>query len=177
MKIAISGAHGTGKTTLATELARRLPGYALLEEPYFQLVEEGHVFAEMPSLEDFELQLERSIETILESDGDVVFDRCPADFLAYLTTHDDALAFAFEVEAWLPRAREAMQQLDIVIFVPIEQPDRIADPGDFTGLRVQVDDELRDTVLRDRWGFGNIAIEASGTLAERVGQVLAHIVR
>src|SRR6185369_13261844 len=60
MKIAVSGAHRTGKTTLVEELCRALPAYIAVDEPYHLLEEEGHEFAEMPSLEDFELLLERS---------------------------------------------------------------------------------------------------------------------
>jgi len=37
-------------------------------------------------------------------------------------THRDA--DGFDVGRWLPRARRAMQQLDLVIFVPVENPDR-----------------------------------------------------
>jgi uridine kinase len=50
MKIAISGAHRTGKTTLVEELSRALPAYGVVDEPYYLLEEEGHEFAEMPSL-------------------------------------------------------------------------------------------------------------------------------
>ena len=64
MKIAVSGAHRTGKTTLVEELCRALPDHLSMNEPYYHLVEEGHVFPEMPSIEDFELQLDYSIEQI-----------------------------------------------------------------------------------------------------------------
>ena len=50
MKIAISGAHQTGKTSLAEELCMALPGYALLPEPYYQLEEEDCEFPETPVL-------------------------------------------------------------------------------------------------------------------------------
>ena len=59
MRIAISGSHRVGKTTLAEALAAELPGYELVPEPYYLLEEDGHVFAAMPSIEDFELQLAR----------------------------------------------------------------------------------------------------------------------
>jgi deoxyadenosine/deoxycytidine kinase len=41
MRIAISGAHGTGKSTLVEMLAERLPGYAVVEELYQLLLDEG----------------------------------------------------------------------------------------------------------------------------------------
>jgi predicted ATPase len=173
MRIAVSGAHRTGKTTLVEELTRVLPAYAAVDEPYYLLEEEGHEFAEMSSLEDFELQLERSIECIAESERDTVFDRCPADILAYLLTHDDA--DGFDVEAWLSRVENAMQQLDLIVFVPVEHPDRITVSADERRPRRRVDEELREIVLGDRWEFGVDAVEVAGPPHERIRQVLAHV--
>ena len=172
--MAISGAHRTGKTTLIAELSRSLPAFSTVDEPYYLLEEEGHEFAEMPSLEDFELQLERSIESLVESEEDCLFDRCPADILAYLMTHDDSEAF--DADRWLARVRDAMQQLDLIIFVPIEEPDRVSvSASDHRRLRRRVDEELRDIVLDDRWSFGVPAIEVAGSASERALQVLSHL--
>jgi hypothetical protein len=33
---------------------------------------------------------------------------------------------AFDLDAWLPRVRSALQKLDLIVLVGIEQPDRIA---------------------------------------------------
>jgi adenylate kinase family enzyme len=41
MRIAITGAHGVGKTTLAEALLEHLPGYTLETEPYYQLEAAG----------------------------------------------------------------------------------------------------------------------------------------
>jgi hypothetical protein len=171
MRIAISGAHRTGKTTLIEELARALPNYEAAEEPYYQLEEEGHEFPAMPSLEDFELQLERSIESISESGESQIFDRCPADFLAYLLSHEDA--GGFDLERWLPRVRPAMRRLDLVVFVPIEEPDCIDSAAlEETDLRHTVDLELQEIVLDDRWDFGTEVLEVRGSLRNRTRQVL-----
>jgi len=176
MRIAVSGAHRTGKTTLIAELARALPTYSVVDEPYRLLEEEGHVFPEIPSLEDFELQLQRSIDCVLASGENQLFDRCPADILAYLGSHRDA--DGFEVEPLLPRLWSAMQRLDQIVFVPIEAPDRVLLPrGEDGELRRRVDAELRSIVLEDRWGIGVEAIEVSGATRERVRQVLEHVGR
>jgi predicted ATPase len=172
MRIAVSGAHRTGKTTLIEELSRALPAYVVVDEPYHLLEEEGHEFTEMPSLDDFELQLERSIECIRDSGKDQLFDRCPADMLAYLIAHSDSDGVG--VEAWLPRVRSAMQRLDLVVFVPVEDPDRvIVSDREESELRRRVDEELRDIVVEDRWGFDVEAIEVTGSSRERARQVLA----
>jgi predicted ATPase len=174
MRIAVSGAHRTGKTTLVEELTRALPAYAAVDEPYYLLEEEGHAFAEMPSLEDFELQLERSIECIAESEKNTLFDRCPADLLAYLLTHDDA--DGFDVERWLERVRKEMQKLDLIVFVPVETPDRvIVSAVNERRLRRRVDEEIRDIILGDRWEFGVDTVEVAGPPHERVRKVLAHV--
>lgn len=120
MRIAVSGAHRTGKTTLIEELGRALPACEVLDEPYRLLAEEGYEFAETPSLEDFELQLERSLECIAGSGEDCLFDRCPADFLAYLVTHRES--DGFDAGRWLTRVRNAMRRLDLIVFVPRWSP-------------------------------------------------------
>lgn len=174
MRIAVSGAHRTGKTTLIDELTRELPTYGAVDEPYYLLEEEGHEFAEMASLEDFELQLEHSIKCIVDSEQNRIFDRCPADILAYLITHDDS--DGFDIELWLPRVRSAMERLDLIVFVPVERTDPIIVSGAHErGLRRRVDEELRHIVLGDRWDFGVDALEVTGTSQERARQVLAHV--
>jgi predicted ATPase len=174
MRIAISGAHRTGKTTLIEELGRTLASYTVVDEPYHLLEEEGHEFAAMPSLEEFELQLERSVECITDAGDDQLFDRCPADILAYLLTHADA--DGFDPEAWIERVGEAMARLDLIVFVPVEERDRmVAADREDDDLRRRVDEELREIVLQDRWSFGVAAIEVSGSTRERARQVLAQV--
>ena len=174
MRIAVCGTHGTGKTTLVEALSAHLPGYEAIDEPYRQLEDEGEEFAERPAADDFERQLERAITCLEESGANSLFDRCPADLLAYLESVDDA--DAVDLQGWLDRARPAMATLDLVVFVGIEHPDRI-DPGGlhFRRLRRDVDDALRDIVLDDRWSFGVPAIEVTGSTDDRVAQVLRHL--
>src|SRR5688572_1296873 len=111
MRIAISGSHRTGKSTLLAELAARLPQYTSVDEPYHLLEEEGHELSHPPSREDFEAQLERSIEEVRAAGDDTLFDRCPLDLLAYLAVHEDA--DGFDLERWLPVVQEAVEALDL----------------------------------------------------------------
>jgi len=173
MRIAISGTHLVGKTTLAEALAEALPGHELVSEPYYLLEEDGHEFAEMPSLEDFELQLDRSIGCVQESGTDAVFDRCPLDILGYLITHRDA--DAFRLEDWMPRVREAMAKLDLIVFVPIEDPDRVAVPRSQARLRSDVDMVLTDLIVDDAYGLGIDVITVAGTPAARLRVVTARL--
>jgi hypothetical protein len=174
MRIAISGTHFSGKSTLVGDVSDALRSYSIVEEPYHLLTEEGYEFAEIPSVEDFELQLERSIECLDGNEPNVIFDRCPADLLGYLLTHSDAEAF--DLERWLPRIRAAMRKLDLVIFLPVEARDRIALPSsEDPALRMQVDAELKDILLEDSFDFDVDVIEVTGARAERVQQVMEHL--
>jgi predicted ATPase len=89
MRIAFSGTHRAGKSTLLEAVAAQVPGYRVVDEPYHQLEEEGYELADPPSVEDFTQQLRFSIVSIVEGSADVLFDRCPLDFVAYLQAIDD----------------------------------------------------------------------------------------
>jgi len=174
MRIAISGTHLSGKSTLVEALSEALPQYTAVEEPYHQLQEEGYEFAELPSIEDFELQLERSIESLAESAPNVIFDRCPVDFLGYLLSHTGVEAF--DLGDWLPRVRTAIQKLDLVVFLSIEDPDRIVLPlSQDAEYRQRVDEILKEIILENPYGFDMDVLEVAGSLQKRVNRVLAHI--
>jgi hypothetical protein len=172
MRIALAGTHATGKSTLAAELAGALPGHRVVEEPYYQLEAEGHVFAASPTLDDFEAQLERSLWSVAEERGAVIFDRSPADYLAYLLAHRERGQSM--VAPWFPEVCAAIATLDLLVFVPIERPDRIAAP-EAGRLRRWVDAALRAGLVADEWALGAPVLEVSGLPGERVAQVLARL--
>lgn len=174
MRIAISGSHQTGKTTLAEALVAPLPNYTLVPEPYHDLAEDGEPFADIPDLDTFEQLFAASIATTTECDDNSILDRCPFDMLAYLTTHDEA--DRFDLRRWMAELQAAIQRLDLIVFVPIEVPDRI-EAVDHRHLRNIVDAELRRLVLDDYLSFGVPAIEVTGSLRERVQNVLEHVKR
>ncbi|NVJ22420.1 MULTISPECIES: AAA family ATPase [Myxococcus] len=174
MRIAVSGTHRAGKSTLIDELSEQLPTYVTVDEPYHQLEEEGHEFPQPPSVEDFEAQLARSIANLEDAPRDVLFDRCPVDFIGYLLAHEDS--DAFDVEAWLPRVREAVQGLDLIVLVGIERPDRIScSVSDDNDLRVAVDEKLKELLLDGAYAFDVEVLEVEGSLSARAKQVLAHL--
>ena len=174
MRVAISGAHATGKSTLVADLARELPGHVLVEELYHTMQADGYDFPAEPTADDFELMLERSMAVLRETRSrDAIFDRCPVDYLGYLAAIGERDREA--LGAWLADVTSAVSSLDLVIFVPIEQPDRIDVPAsEGRRLRRRVDAVLRDMLLEDAWGLGAPVIEVSGPPADRVHQVLAH---
>ncbi len=174
MRVAVSGTHATGKSTLVVELARHLPGYRVVEEPYYKLLDEGELFAGVPSTDDFEQLLARSVaELEAERARKVLFDRCPADYLGYLA----ALGGVAEsrVAPWFNRVCDAIATLDLVVFVPIERPDRIDGKIEQRRLRKRVHEEIREILVDDAWKIGVPVVEVSGTVEERVWQVLARM--
>lgn len=174
MRIAISGSHATGKTTLVTELAGHLPGYAVVEEPYHALADEGHGFAALPDADAFAALLERALVDIERSlPDDVLLDRGPADYLAYLAALRPAIG---SLTPWIAPVAEAMARVDLIVFVPIERPDRIGvDASEGRALRRRVDAVLREMLVEDAWGLGGRVLEVSGSPETRARQVLAAI--
>ena len=175
MRIAMSGTHRVGKSTLIEDLGDALPEYRVVDEPYHLLEEEGYEFASPPSLEDFLEQLRRSLELLDEEDTrNVLFDRCPLDFLGYLLTHEDS--DAFDVEEWLPRIRSALKTLDLVVFVPIEERDRIRLPAhEDSQQRREVDEKLAWLLLDDPHELRVEILSVHGSGAARVAQVLERL--
>ncbi len=176
MRIAFSGSHRCGKTSLIAAVSDELGSYDVVDEPYHQLEEDGHEFSHPPSLEDFVAQLECSLELIGDNAAEVLFDRCPVDFLGYLLAHDDA--DGFELDAWRERVRAAVQTLDLIVFVPIEEPDRIKVPrSEDLDFRADVDAKLKWLYDDDPLCLGVEVLTVDGKRRERLAQVLARVSR
>jgi GTPase SAR1 family protein len=168
MKIVITGAHRVGKTTLAEKLQESLADYDILQEPYYELEELGYVFSEIPNTDDFIAQLEHSIKQIAINEDNVIFDRCPIDFLAYIQAIDGSRS----IQSIFNKVESIMSNVDLLVFVPIEKPDLITcGELDFPELRYQVNEILNDWI----WDFGIETLEVRGNLLSRIDQVLRKI--
>lgn len=172
MRVAFAGAHRTGKSTLIEAVAERLPGYEVVDEPYYLLEEEGYELSDPPVMEDFERQLRRSLEAIRAASASTLLDRSPLDFIAYMRALDDEL----DLDDWIPDVREAMEVLDLIVVVTIETPDRIpVPPHEDACFRRDVDALIRTFALDDPFGFATATLEARGDVDERARQVLRAI--
>jgi deoxyadenosine/deoxycytidine kinase len=168
MKIAITGAHRVGKTTLAEKLHENLANYDFRMEPYYELEESGYEFSEIPDIDDFIKQLEYSIKQISSSDSNVIFDRCPIDFLAYIQAIDETK----NIQSIYYKVESIMARIDLLVYVPVEEPDLIVcQESDLPKLRGKVNEILNERV----WDFGIEVIEVKGTLLNRLNQVLGKI--
>jgi hypothetical protein len=108
VRIALSGTHCTGKSTLAEDFVAAHPEYVHEPEPYEWLVE---WYGERP---DFERQLEFSVERWRghARGANVIVERSPLDFLAYMRVGDGPL---FELAA------RGMEHVDLLVLLPIEE--------------------------------------------------------
>jgi hypothetical protein len=177
MRIAVTGAHRVGKTTLIDDFVAAHPGYRSVQEPYWDLAEQGVAFSDVPSVEDFLEQLEHSVTMIvgMASEESVVFDRCPLDFIAYLEVVSEA-----EGGEWapsgrlLPRIEAALATLDLIAFVPIPPSAGATADVEHPKLRRAVDARLKRLVREgalDLLGDGTRLIEISGSRRQRVAEL------
>jgi nicotinamide riboside kinase len=137
MRIAISGSHSLGKSTFVKDFAQSHPDFQYEQEPYRALCQDHNIlFAEAQTCDHIQLQLDYSIEKLHQySPGDkVIFDRCPADFIPYASysipygTADIDQTF---VNSLYPKVKEALKDLDLIVFIPIssEHPILLEDDG------------------------------------------------
>ena len=162
MRIAVSGSHCTGKSTLIDEFLLAHPDFIHEPEPYTVLVEErGEEFSAEPCAEDFLRQLEFNVDRLKQHNRGtrVIYERCPIDFLAYIEclTHNDT--------DLVSRVSEAIQLLDLIVYLPIENSIEV-DEDEFPKLRKAVDRRLSVIYREDE--FGVSVIEATGPLEKRL---------
>jgi len=136
MRIAVSGTHFMGKSTLIADFIRAHPDYIAEIEPYYKLQDEdGGEFAQELALEDILDQLDNSIENLHcnANQANIIFDRCPVDFIAYamyiinqemVDINDTSIAEKF------PQIQEVLENLDLIVFLPITKEHQI-DPIDY----------------------------------------------
>ena len=159
MRIAVSGTHGVGKTTLIEQFLRVHPEFVHEPEPYVLLADDyGEEFSAEPCVEDFLRQLEFNLERLGQHAAveNVIYERCPLDFLAYLNVLD-----ASSTKTLTNRVSEAMQQLDLIVYLPLD--DAPAN-DEFPKLRKAMDQQLSELLTT-----ANITVvEATGTTAQRL---------
>lgn len=172
MRIGVSGAHGTGKTTLVEELCNRLPDHTPVDEPYVLLEDDGHEFEYPPSVDDYRLQLRRSLVSLRTSAPGAVFDRTPLDFLAYLT----ACGADPETKVDADELREALSLLDLLIVVPVTVETGQQLPSvEMPELQRAVDSALLDLVHADPLDVCGhlLVIELTGPLRTRIESIVS----
>jgi predicted ATPase len=171
MRIAISGTHCNGKTTLIDEFLRSHPDFVHEPEPYTTLVEDfGEEFAAEPCVEDFVRQLEFNVERLrLHARGErVIYERCPIDFLAYIAVLDSQA-----IEPVLGTIAESMQHLDLIVYLPLADNNHMN--VEYAKLRKAVDRQLSAIYCDDEFGIVSVTgievVEAIGSTEQRLRSI------
>jgi len=177
MRIAVTGTHGVGKSTLIDDFVSARRDYESVPEPYW-LEDDGAAFGDGVSVADLETQLERSCLLILsdKAETDLIFERCPLDFIAYLD-----VVSAMEGSEWSPTGRQlrqvekALAALDLIVFIPLRRPDDITVTIELPQLRARVDKRLKAVIRHDDLGLLNETtrvLEVFGTRVARLQMLL-----
>ena len=167
MRVAVSGTHGVGKSTLIDEFVRRHLEFVHEPEPYTVMVDDlGEEFSAEPCVEDLRRQLEFNIERLsqLAAKANVIYERCPVDFLAYIHALDP-----LSVEALLEPITEAMRQLDLIVYLPLKETN-VED--EYPKLQRAVDRRLSSIYREDEFGIMSstnvTVVEAEGPTHHRL---------
>jgi len=182
VRIAVSGTHCSGKSTLVEDFLAVHREYVHEPEPYEWLEEVyGEPAADEPNVDDFYRQLQLSVERLgsYEAGASVVAERSPLDFLAYILALDD-LGRAGRDCALIASAAEAaaagMAHVDLLVLLPLNGADGIFAPdSEDLELREAMNARLLDLVATDPYsllaGGRPRVVEIHGTRARRLGQL------
>jgi hypothetical protein len=155
VRVALSGAHSTGKSTLIAAFLERRPGYVYEPEAFEVLADEVDLTDEGPTPEGLYALLEHTARGVaLHGPGAcVVHERSPVDYLAYAAasrrTWSKASIVGF-LAAHVPVVRTSLRHLDLITLVPVSAAGPIqARPGEDVRFRKRVDEGLRRALLDD----------------------------
>ena len=155
MRVAVSGSHSTGKSTLIGAFAAKRPEYAYEPEAYEVLADDiALISSEGPDPEGLAALLEYTA-SVLTNHGrgaSVIFERSPVDYLAYaaatrsMTTSERAEFMG----AHVPTVRDSVRNLEMIVLLPVSSKGHIVSrPGEDERFRKRVDDELRRALIDD----------------------------
>ncbi len=173
MRIVVSGTHAIGKSTLIGDFSMAHREFTVLPDP-FELIDAAY---DEPDASTYLAQLRLSADRLLElsPDDDVIAERGPLDFLAYLIALDGLGRIHLD-EDLLTRATalttEAMTAVDLLVLLPITVDDGIRAPEDEDPeLRQAMNDALLE--LADDVGIlgRTTVVEIVGDHALRLGRL------
>lgn len=182
MRVAVSGSHGTGKSTLIVAFLDRNPAYAHEPEAFESLADDIELTeSEGPTPEGLHALLEHSIAAVSLYDHGalVVFERCPVDYLAYAAASRRSWprgAIASFLSLSVPRVRAAVRNIDVIAFLPVSNglPPRADENPRF---RKRVDEALRRALVDDDYDlFGESksprVVELSPSPERQLGELI-----
>lgn len=188
MRIAVSGTHIMGKTTLIQDFIKVHSEYRHEIEPYYKLQDEESVeLALEPSLDNLLEQLDYSIDQLNQyaNESNIIFDRCPIDYIAYsmcaieqdlIDINDTEIAERFQA------VKEALDSLNIIIFLPITKEHSIEYTEENSAYRKAADRYFkkiyRDDILDIFPSYGHPKIvEIWGNRTLRLKKLESYIIK
>ncbi len=135
MRIAISGTHCMGKTTLIHDFLKTHSEHTHEVEPYYQLQEKhGIEFFEELAFEDLLDQFDFSLERLLlySTPANVIFARCHIGFIAYslyFLHHEEISLYDSSLPEKFSEIKTAFENLDIIVFLPMTREHPINCPA------------------------------------------------
>ena len=184
MRVAVSGSHSTGKSTLIAAFVDRRPEYVHEPEAYEALADEVALTSEGPTPEGLEELLRFTVSALAahRPGACVVFERSPVDYLAYAAasraTWSPEVGAEF-LRAQVPVVRDAVRHLDVIALVPVSGKGPIqARPGEDERFRRRVDDRLRRALIDDDYDlFGGDGSPLVTELSPLPARQLAELIR
>jgi hypothetical protein len=155
MRVAVSGSHSTGKSTLIAAFLAQCPAYAHEPEAYEELADDiALLTSEGPDIEGLAALLTHTVSTVGRHGpgAAVIFERSPVDYLAYAAaTRSIARADRDEfIRTYVPIVRAAVRSLDLIALLPAAGEGPVASrPGEDDRFRKRVDEELRRALIDD----------------------------
>jgi hypothetical protein len=182
MRVAVSGTHCSGKSTLIDRFLVAHPDFTHEPEPYVVLQEDyGAVFAAEPSADDFYQQLEFNMGRLrcYQPSAKGIYERCPIDFIAYLLALSDLCTdqqASLLVERSLDIVRDGIKLLDLIVFLPLDGMESdVMSRAEDQELRVAVDDWLVDIFRGDDLNLFSFyrptILEGRGSTEKRLRQI------
>jgi len=125
MRIAVSGTHYMGKSTLIDDFIKQHPEYSKEVEAYYAIQDNIDMESALePTFESLIEQLDYNIEKIEQysAEDNIIFDRCPIDYIAYamcIAEQDAVNIQDTEVADKFTEIKRALNNLDFIFFLPI----------------------------------------------------------
>jgi nicotinamide riboside kinase len=165
-RIAITGAQGVGKTTLAKQINEAYPDFKILPEAARLAVEAGYKLDHTATTETELWLIAKQIE--LENEiGNWVADRSCIDLFAYihLLFSEESALIEFATKTLVPR----FSKYDLVLYLPSGQFAIEDDGVRTTDIEFQraVDERVRDILEKNKIPFFRIV----GSPGERLAEV------
>jgi hypothetical protein len=181
LRIAISGTHCSGKSTLVEAFLLGHEDYLHEPEAYEDLgAQYGEHFSAEPTPGDLFRQLEHHVKSLQRYKvGDcVIFERTSVDYVAYIQTMEEFSTSRVDgnlTSESIQVAKDSLKFLDAIVFLPLHGFNGEAPVDENLKLRRRVDRRLQAILLDDELGlfvgYGPLLVEATGSIQQRLAVV------